>query len=87
MKKKILILNDRFDLKNSLINLGDRALSDGLYRLLGKNLDYEIVSGGWKNIDYIEKHNKELRSILSKASNDLQNKGGEDIKALLDIMG
>lgn len=53
MKKKILILNDRFDLKNSLINLGDRALSDGLYRLLGKNLDYEIVSAGWKNFPYV----------------------------------
>lgn len=46
MKKKILILNDRYALKSVMINLGDRLLSDGLYRRLEENLDYEIISGG-----------------------------------------
>lgn len=51
MKKKILILNDRIGLKDTMINLGDRALSVGLYKLL-ENSEYEIISGGWKNFPY-----------------------------------
>lgn len=56
MKKKILVLNDRYALRSVMINLGDRLLSDGLYRLLQENLDCEIISGGWKNFPYLNKH-------------------------------
>lgn len=49
MKKRILILADRSGLCKSLINLGDRALTDGLWKLLAMSNGPEIVSGGWKN--------------------------------------
>ena len=44
--RRILILNDRFPIRDSLINLGDRAMVSGLYRALEEQLDCEVVSGG-----------------------------------------
>ncbi len=68
MKKKILILNDRFPIRNTLINLGDRAMVSGLYRAVEENLGYEIVSGGCKNFPYydIRRYEKE------RAGNDVE---------------
>lgn len=73
MKKKILILNDRFPLRDVLINLGDRALSIGLYQVLQRTLDCEIISGGWKNFPYFnlrrfrrEKSYPNIESIFNK---------------------
>lgn len=54
MTKKILILNDRFPIKDSLINLGDRAMVSGLYRAVRENLGHEIISGGCKNFPYYD---------------------------------
>lgn len=61
MRKKILILNDRFPIKDALINLGDRAMVSGLYRSVQEDLGYEIVSGGCKNFPYynIRRYKKE----------------------------
>ena len=73
MRKKILILNDRFPIKDALINLGDRAMVSGLYRTVEENLGYEIVSGGCKNFPYynIRRYEKErtknnVESVFSK---------------------
>ena len=52
MRRKILILNDRFPIRDTLINLGDRAMVSGLYRAVEEHLGYEIVSGGCKNFPY-----------------------------------
>jgi polysaccharide pyruvyl transferase WcaK-like protein len=61
MRQKILILNDRFPIKDALINLGDRAMVSGLYRTVEENLGYEIVSGGCKNFPHynIRRYKKE----------------------------
>lgn len=61
MRKKILILNDRFPIRDALINLGDRAMVSGLYRAVEESLGYEIVSGGCKNFPYynIRRYKKE----------------------------
>lgn len=61
MRKKILILNDRFPIKDALINLGDRAMVSGLYQTVQEDLGYEIVSGGCKNFPYynIRRYKKE----------------------------
>jgi hypothetical protein len=61
MRKKILILNDRFPIRDALINLGDRAMVSGLYRTVEESLGYEIVSGGCKNFPYynIRRYKKE----------------------------
>lgn len=56
MKKTILILNDRFPLRDTQINLGDSALSIGLYQVLQNSMDCEIISGGWKNFPYFNMH-------------------------------
>ncbi len=73
MRKKILILNDRFPIRDALINLGDRAMVSGLYRTVEENLGYEIVSGGCKNFPYynIRRYEKErtknsVESVFSK---------------------
>lgn len=50
--RRILILNDRFPIRDSLINLGDRAMVSGLYRALEEQLGCEVVSGGCKNFPY-----------------------------------
>lgn len=61
MRKKILILNDRFPIKDALINLGDRAMVSGLYQIVQEDLGYEIVSGGCKNFPFynIRRYKKE----------------------------
>lgn len=61
MKKRMLILNDRYPIRDTLINLGDRAMVSGLYRAVEEHLGYEIVSGGCKNFPYydIRRYRKE----------------------------
>lgn len=74
MKRKILILCDRYPFRNQLINFGDRALSYGLYKLLQKDPDTSIVSGGWKNFPYFNfrkfqaeyKKNQEIEVVFEK---------------------
>lgn len=51
MSRKILILRDRFPIRDNLINLGDRAMDSGLYQIVN-HLGCEIVSGGSKNFPY-----------------------------------
>lgn len=62
MKKKLLLLNDRFPIRDTLINLGDRAMVSGLYRAVEEHLGREIVSGGCKNFPYynIRRYGKEI---------------------------
>jgi polysaccharide pyruvyl transferase WcaK-like protein len=62
MRKKILILNDRFPIRDALINLGDRAMVSGLYKTVQEDLGYQIVSGGCKNFPYynIRRYKKEM---------------------------
>ena len=52
MQKKVLLLADRHPLRNQLINLGDRAIYDGLYAVMEKDLHWKVTSGGWKNFPY-----------------------------------
>ena len=61
MRRRILLLNDRFPIRDSLINLGDRAMLSGLYRAVEEHLGCEIVSGGCKNFPYfhIQRYKKE----------------------------
>ncbi len=51
--KKILILLDKRKVLEHGINLGDTALSLGLYDLIKKHGQVELVSGGWKNFPYL----------------------------------
>ncbi|MBN1493527.1 MAG: polysaccharide pyruvyl transferase family protein [Candidatus Omnitrophica bacterium] len=53
MKKKYIILSDRTGLRQSLINLGDRALTEGTLVLLREQMHGEIRSAGWKVFPYI----------------------------------
>jgi len=52
MKKKLLLLADRHQLREQLINLGDRAIYDGLYEIMENELHLEVISGGWKNFPF-----------------------------------
>lgn len=76
MKKNILILSDRYNLRHQLINLGDRALSKGLYNLLHQNFNCSIESGGWKNFPYINIKlfkNNNTKTIFEKHYKKLTN--------------
>jgi len=53
MKKKVLLLADRHVIRNQQINLGDRAIYDGLYEIMENDLNLEVISGGWKNFPYL----------------------------------
>ena len=52
MKKRVLIVADQMKYRNTLINLGDRALMSGLYSLIKDDLGYEIIPGSWKTYPY-----------------------------------
>jgi len=75
MKKRVLILSDRMNSRNMLINLGDRALMSGLYNLIKKNLGYEIIPGSWKTYPYftIKRFDKKhiTTSDIEKIFNDM----------------
>jgi polysaccharide pyruvyl transferase WcaK-like protein len=66
-KKKLLFLGDRFSTRSKLTNLGDRAKLEGLHRLIGNNLEYQIISGPWKSFPYFNikafKKNSSLEDI------------------------
>ncbi|MFC1809278.1 polysaccharide pyruvyl transferase family protein [Candidatus Omnitrophota bacterium] len=53
MKRKYVILSDRMGLRETLINLGDRVLTEGFCSLVRDQMDGEVVSAGWKMFPYI----------------------------------
>ncbi len=52
MQRKLLILSDRTNLIDNLINTGDRALTDGFNHLLAHYWPGTVLSAGWKNFPY-----------------------------------
>ena len=53
MSRKVLILEDRFALRDSMVNLGDRAYHVGLHELLSGHLGYLISMGPVKAFPYL----------------------------------
>lgn len=49
--KAVLILEDRFAIRDQLINQGDKAIAEGTHNLLQAN-QFKILSGGFKNFPY-----------------------------------
>ena len=53
MNRNVLVLEDRFALRNSLVNLGDRAYHVGLHELIGGHLTDTITMGPVKALPYL----------------------------------
>ena len=51
-KLRVLLLSDRYETRHRLFNLGDRALLDGIHRLLEDKPGIELRSGPWKSFPY-----------------------------------
>jgi polysaccharide pyruvyl transferase WcaK-like protein len=71
--KNILILADRHALKNRLINIGDKALTDGLYQLIYHHGKANIVTGIWKPFPFL---------TYSRLAHDIE---GKDIHCVFNI--
>jgi polysaccharide pyruvyl transferase WcaK-like protein len=53
LNRTVLILEDRFALKDSMVNLGDRAYHVGLHNLLTEHLGHRITMGPVKALPYL----------------------------------
>lgn len=81
MGKTILLLNDRFQFRYRLTNLGDRAMQSGLYRLVGDELGYDFLSGGCKNFPYF--HIKRFRREAARVgAGEVFRRWSDDIERL-----
>ncbi|MGH7801116.1 MAG: polysaccharide pyruvyl transferase family protein [Thermodesulfobacteriota bacterium] len=64
-KKKLLILSDRFSIRNRLTNLGNQVMWEGLHRLIENNLEYQILPGRRKSFPYFT-----IRRFKKKSSRE-----------------
>jgi polysaccharide pyruvyl transferase WcaK-like protein len=61
---RVLILEDRHQLRTTMVNLGDRAYHVGLHRLIRANTDCEISSGPVKAMPWFSSHH--TRAVRTK---------------------